>query len=72
MLFTDDPLKDFERHEAEQEKQLMKLPICSCCGEPIQQEKAIYYNDQWCCENCEYDFWYDIREDFLESVDADD
>lgn len=71
MVFTDDPVADFARYDAEQEKALQKLPICECCGNPIQQEKAIYYNDQWCCEDCEFDFWHDIREDFLESVDVD-
>lgn len=71
MIFTDDPIADFERNEAEKEEWLMKLPTCSCCGEPIQQEKAVYYNDQWCCKDCESDFWQDIREDFLESVDVD-
>lgn len=68
MYFTDNPVADAERYAAEQEEELEKLPICECCGEPIQQEKAIYYNDQWCCEDCEYDFWSNIRQDFLEDI----
>lgn len=71
MYFTDNPVADAERYAAEQEEELEKLPICECCGEPIHQEKAIYYNDQWCCEDCEHDFWQNIRDDFLESVNAD-
>ena len=71
MIFTDDPIRDFHRHDAEQEEALEKLPVCECCGKPIQQEKAVYYNYQWCCEDCEFDFWHDIRHDFLESVNAD-
>lgn len=71
MYFTNNPIADAERYAAEQEEELEKLPICECCGEPIQQEKAIYYNDQWCCEYCEHDFWQNIRDDFLESVNAD-
>ena len=58
----------FVRHEAEQEKKLAELPVCEICGEPIQQEKAVYYNDQWICEECEAEFWESIREDFLESI----
>ena len=58
----------FVAHDAEQERKLEQLQICDCCGEPIQQEKAVYYNDQWCCEECESDFWSNIREDFLEKV----
>ena len=50
MTWSDDPEKDFERYDAEQQKDLDRLPVCCCCEEPIQQEKAIYYNDQWCCE----------------------
>ena len=64
----EDNLDRFERYDAEQERQLQKLPICDKCKNPIQQEKAVYYNDQWICEECESDFWNDIREDFLESV----
>ena len=70
-MWTDNPILDFQRNDAEQQEQLDKLPICECCGEPIQQEKAIYYNDQWCCIDCEEEFWQNIREDFLERTDAD-
>lgn len=72
MSYTDDPLADFARYDAEQEEQLEKMPVCECCGEPIQQEMAIYYNDQWCCGECESDFWQNIREDFLERTIQDD
>lgn len=71
MSYTDDPIADFERWDSEQQRKLQKLPVCECCGEPIQQERAVYYNNQWCCEDCEDIFWFGIRVDFLESVDAD-
>lgn len=71
MCYTDNPILDVEQHDAEQQAKLDKLPVCECCGEPIQQEKAIYYNDQWCCIDCEEEFWQNIREDFLERTDAD-
>lgn len=69
MYYTDNPVMDAERHMQDQDEQLEKLPVCECCGEPIQQEKAVYYNDQWCCEDCEDEFWRSIREDFLERTD---
>lgn len=72
MGWTDDPIADFDRWQAEQEEELEKLPICECCGQPIQQEYAVYYNNQWCCEDCESDFWNDIRDDFTVRVDEDD
>lgn len=71
MRNSGDALADFERYEDEREERLKMLPICECCNNPIQQEKAIYYNDQWCCEECEEIFWMNIREDFLERVDVD-
>lgn len=70
--FTDDPIADYDRYLEEQEEQLNNLPLCECCGQPIQQEEAVYYNDQWCCEDCEDEFWRTIREDFLEKVNAYD
>lgn len=68
-MWTDDPVSDFERWDAEQERKLESLPVCCICDEPIQQEKAVYYNDEWCCEDCEDEFWQNIREDFLENTD---
>lgn len=68
MFYSDDPVRDFHRHDADKERKLENLPICEKCRNTIQQEKAVYYNDQWICENCESEFWEDIREDFLERV----
>ena len=69
MAYTDDPVADFHNHDAEQERKLARLPVCCICQEPIQQEKAVYYNDQWVCGEHEWEFWQNIREDFLESTD---
>ena len=58
----------FVAHDRKQAEWLEKLPVCDKCKNPIQQEKAVYYNDQWICEDCEEEFWKDIRADFLEYV----
>jgi hypothetical protein len=42
----------WERHMTEQEAQLDKLPRCCECGEPIQQETAVYINDDFICDEC--------------------
>lgn len=68
-MFTNDPLSDFHRYDSDREDALSKLPVCDKCRCAIQQEKAVYYNSQWICEDCEHDFWYEIREDFLERVE---
>lgn len=52
MFYTDDPLTDFARHDAEQEEALKSLPECCDCGQKIQQETAVYINSEWICDNC--------------------
>jgi hypothetical protein len=40
-FYSDDPVRDFARHDAEQEAWVDSLPKCEWCGEPIQDEE--YY-----------------------------
>ena len=48
MFYTDDPVRDAERYQAEQEGKLKMLPKCHVCDEHIQQDKAVYYDGKWC------------------------
>ena len=52
VLRTDDPIHDFEVWDAEQNRQLDRLPYCEDCGNPIQQEDAVYINGDWLCDDC--------------------
>ena len=52
MFYSDNPLADFERYDAEQQKQLEQLPVCADCGEHIQQETAVYRNGEYICDSC--------------------
>lgn len=52
MLLSDDPVADFNRHDAEQTAWLNRLPECSICGEPIQQERAFHKDGFWICDEC--------------------
>ena len=52
MFYTDDPVMDFARHDAEQQAKTDKLPECAECGEKIQDEEAYYINGEWICLNC--------------------
>lgn len=66
MSWTDDPIADFHRHDAEQEAKLEKQPYCCECGEPIQEEKAVQLpNGDWYCKQCEPKAWERIREEYL-------
>lgn len=52
MPWTDDPLADFARHDAEQNKWLEQRPVCADCDQPIQDETAYYINGEWICRDC--------------------
>lgn len=52
MIYSDDPVSDFARHDAEQEAWLLKRPVCADCGEHIQDEEAYYINGEWVCMDC--------------------
>lgn len=52
MYYTDDPVADYERYSADQERELDRLPKCSECGEAIQDEYCYLINDEAICESC--------------------
>lgn len=52
MFYSDNPIADFDRWDAEQNKQLENLPVCADCDNPIQDETAYYINGEWICRDC--------------------
>ena len=64
MIFTDDPIADFERHDAEQQAELDKLPRCSICDVPIQDDYYYEINDECICEDC-------LNDNFRKDVEYD-
>ena len=60
---TNDPLADFDSWSAEQERQLAKLPVCADCGDPIQQETAVYMHGFWYCDSCIDSYRRDVFEE---------
>lgn len=77
MSFSDNPIRDFERYDAYRESRLDNLPICCCCNQPIQSERAIHIEqgkiDEWYCKECEetnlYELWQYARDYFIERID---
>ena len=59
---TDDPVADFTRYDAEQQKELEKCPKCSECSEYIQDEHYYEINDEVVCEEC-------INQNYRKSVE---
>jgi len=49
---TDDPNADFDRWDAEQERQLAELPVCDCCDNPIQDDHYYQINGDNICPDC--------------------
>jgi formylmethanofuran dehydrogenase subunit E len=52
MSWTDDPLADFYRHDAEQAAQEAQRPVCSVCGERIFDDVAYRVDGKLICESC--------------------
>lgn len=52
MFYTDNPLADFDRHDAQQAEWVNGLPVCSECGEPIQTEKCFEFKGVYICPKC--------------------
>ena len=63
---TDDPVADFHRYDAEQEKSLEKLPRCCECDNPIQTEECYEINDELICPECLNDNHRKLVEDYVE------
>lgn len=66
MPYTDDPYADFDRHDAEQQAALDRLPKCSYCDEPIQDDYLYEINDEVICEDCIKDNFRKKVEDYIE------
>ena len=53
-------------HDAEQQRQLEKLPKCCECGNPIQDENCFVINDKPMCEECLYSNYRKAVEDLID------
>ena len=52
MYYTDNPINDWNNHCADQERELLKRPQCSCCDERIADDECYYINGEYICESC--------------------
>lgn len=69
MSRTDDPIADFNRYEDAIDRELAKLPKCSECDQPIQDENAYLINDEWICEDCMDNNHRVFVDDYVDSDD---
>lgn len=66
MYFSDDPVADYDRHCAEQERKLAKYPKCDNCGEYITDEYFYNIDGTFICEDCMKIDFRKNTEDFIE------
>lgn len=52
MMYTDDPLLDFDRWDRTQSKRLKQLPVCADCGDAVQDDHYYLINDVVICPAC--------------------
>ena len=52
MLWIEDTYDSTNAHEAEQESRLRRRPVCSQCGDPIQEDEAYNIDGQLWCGYC--------------------
>lgn len=66
MFYTDDPVADFARWDAKQQDELEKLPWCSICGEPIQDDYLFAIYGDLYCEECMKEIFRQPVENYIE------
>lgn len=52
VIYTDNPVADFERYDKEQQAKLLALPVCADCGHPAQDDYFYVINDEVICPDC--------------------
>ncbi len=63
MMFSDDPILDFNRHDRRQTEALNKRPVCCHCWQPIQEERLWEFNGFLYCDDC-------AREEFQKDTEG--
>lgn len=52
MFLSDDPLRDFDRWDAEQQELLKRIPVCDDCGYHVMDDYFYTVSDDVICESC--------------------
>lgn len=65
MFYTDDPVKDFDRYDAEQTTKFKQYPLCSYCCAPIFDDYLYEFNDELICEDCLNEHFRKNVEDYM-------
>ena len=65
MFYSDDPVADFDRYDAEMAQKEARLPQCEKCGQYIHDDFYFEINNEMLCEKCMEMEYSRSTEDFL-------
>jgi hypothetical protein len=65
MCRTDDPITDFHNHDAKMERHIARLPECTYCHDPIQDDYLYDTGHGILCEDCMKDLCRKPVEDYI-------
>lgn len=66
MTRTGDPIADFNIYDVELQRELAKLPVCDCCGEPIQDDRYYDIGSEILCKECLDSNYLRFTSDYME------
>ena len=67
MYYTDNPIADFMRYDAEQQRKISLLPVCSVCKHHIQDDWCYKIEGNFFCCDCLNKLYRRNTEDYVES-----
>lgn len=56
MIWTGNPVRDYDRYDYYNAKMQSRLPVCDECGEPIQEDFYYELNGEKVCDCCLLDY----------------
>ena len=66
MYYSDDPVRDFERYDAQRERELARRPKCCECDEHIQEDYCFEIDGELVCIHCLKRYYLKNTEDYIE------
>lgn len=52
MIWSDDPVKDYDSYDYQSFLRDMRLPVCFDCGEPIDADELWEFSGHLYCKRC--------------------
>jgi len=66
VYYSDNPHRDFDRHDKEQNDWLERCPVCAFCHQPIQDEELFDFGGTLYHVSCAEEEFKKSTEDYME------